>query len=144
MLKKQEKIFAIFILIFFAFQTNLKDMARPVKPKNVCQQPRINLFKPAGVPMGGSNPVVLTLDEYESIRLADLEGLYQEEAAQYMNTSRQTFARIIESAHRKIASVLVEGRPLLIEGGNVNFCDETRGCGVRRRCCKDLNRQEEE
>lgn len=94
--------------------------------------------------MNGTDPVVLTLDEYESIRLADLEGLYQEEAAGYMNTSRQTFARIIESAHRKIASVLVEGRPLLIEGGNVNFCEENRRCGRRRGCCKEQGQKEQE
>ena len=50
--------------------------------------------------------VLLTLDEYEAIRLADLEGLYQEQAATRMNVSRQTFGRIVEAARRKVADVL--------------------------------------
>ncbi len=62
----------------------------------------------------------MSLDEYEAIRLADLEGLYQEQAASRMNISRQTFGRIIESAHRKVADVLVNGKALKIEGGDVS------------------------
>jgi predicted DNA-binding protein (UPF0251 family) len=65
--------------------------------------------------------VLLSLDEYEAIRLADGEGLYQEQAALMMNISRQTFGRIIESAHRKVADVLVNGKALKIEGGDVSM-----------------------
>ena len=61
----------------------------------------------------------MTLDELESLRLADLEGLYHEEAAQRMNVSRQTFGRIIESARRKAAQALVVGKAIRIEGGEV-------------------------
>ena len=111
-------------------------MARPLKPKNVCQQPKVNLFKPAGKPMTGISPISLTLDEYEAIRLADLEGLYQEEAADLMNTSRQTFARIVESAHRKVAAALVKGLPLLIEGGAVNLCDDLGECQGHDYCLR--------
>ena len=68
--------------------------------------------------------VTLSLDEYESIRLADLEGLYQEEAAQRMNISRQTFGRIIEAAHKKIADALINGKAIKIEGGNIEIKDE--------------------
>jgi len=63
--------------------------------------------------------VALTVDEFEAIRLADLEGLYQEEAARRMNVSRQTFGRILEAAHRKVADVLVHGKALSIEGGPI-------------------------
>jgi predicted DNA-binding protein (UPF0251 family) len=63
----------------------------------------------------------LTIDELEAIRLADLEGLYQEQAAQKMNVSRQTFGRIIETAHKKIADALVNGKALLIEGGSIEL-----------------------
>jgi predicted DNA-binding protein (UPF0251 family) len=59
----------------------------------------------------------MTLDEFEAIRLADLEGLYQEQAAGRMQVSRPTFGRIIESAHRKVAEALVQGRALVIRGG---------------------------
>ena len=61
----------------------------------------------------------MALDEFESIRLADLEGFYQEEAAGRMNVSRPTFGRIIESAHRKVAEAIILGKALKIEGGPV-------------------------
>jgi ArsR family transcriptional regulator len=61
--------------------------------------------------------VVLSVDEFEAIRLADLEGFYQELAAKKMSVSRQTFGRILESAHRKVAEALVRGKALKIEGG---------------------------
>jgi len=63
--------------------------------------------------------VNLTLDELETVRLADLEGLYQEDAAKKMNISRQTFGNIINSAHKKIADVLLHAKALKIEGGVV-------------------------
>ncbi len=63
--------------------------------------------------------VVLTLDELEAVRLADLEGFYQEDAASKMNISRQTFGRIIDSAHKKLASAIVGGKAIKIEGGEV-------------------------
>ncbi|MDD5692416.1 MAG: DUF134 domain-containing protein [Candidatus Omnitrophica bacterium] len=63
--------------------------------------------------------VNLTLDELEAVRLADLKGLYQEEAAKKMDISRQTFGNIIEKAHRKIADVLLNAKALKIEGGKV-------------------------
>lgn len=61
----------------------------------------------------------LTLDELEAIRLADLDGLYQQDAAKQMNISRQTFGNIIDKAHKKIADVLLNAKALKIEGGVV-------------------------
>ena len=61
----------------------------------------------------------LTLDELEAVRLADFDGLYQEDAAKKMNISRQTFGNIIERAHKKIADVLLHAKALKIEGGTV-------------------------
>jgi hypothetical protein len=60
-------------------------------------------------------------DELEAIRLADFEGLYQEEAAERMHVSRQTFGRIIASARRKVAQALTEGKALRIEGGEIDM-----------------------
>ena len=79
--------------------------------------PESNYFNPRGVPLSALEEVILTVDEFEAIRLADLEGSYQEQAAEKMNVSRQTFGRIIDSAHRKVAEVLVKGKALKIEGG---------------------------
>jgi predicted DNA-binding protein (UPF0251 family)/predicted Fe-Mo cluster-binding NifX family protein len=76
-------------------------------------------FRPSGASVGRSEEVVLTFDEAEALRLADLEGLYQQAAAQRMSISRQTFGRIIESARRKTADALLGGKRLRIDGGTV-------------------------
>jgi uncharacterized protein len=82
------------------------------------------IFKPAGVPALLLEEIVLSLDEFEAIRLADLEGLYHEQAAERMNISRQTFGRIVEEARGKIARVLVEGLALRIEGGEIEMAEQ--------------------
>ena len=92
-------------------------MARPRNCRRVGSMPESNYFKPRGIPLSMLEEVILTVDEFEAIRLADLEGLYQEQAAEKMNVSRQTFGRIIESAHKKVAEALVKGKALKIEGG---------------------------
>jgi predicted DNA-binding protein (UPF0251 family) len=79
--------------------------------------PESNYFKPRGIPLSALEEVILTVDEFEAIRLADLEGLYQEQAAARMGISRQTFGRIVESAHKKVAETLAKGKALKIEGG---------------------------
>jgi len=112
-------------------------MPRPKCPRHVCGIPDKNYFKPRGIPASDLEEVILTLDEYEAIRLADYEQLYQEEAAARMNISRQTFGRIIEAAHKKIADVLLNGKALKIEGGEVASdekkpCVRGKGRGVKR------------
>jgi predicted DNA-binding protein (UPF0251 family) len=97
------------------------DMARPKRCRLVGCDPATRYFKPRGIPMGDLEDVTVTVDELEAIRLADLDGLYQEEAAEMMNVSRQTFGRIVESAHRKIAEALVNGKALKIEGGEIEM-----------------------
>jgi uncharacterized protein len=72
--------------------------------------------------------VILTLDEFEALRLADLDGMYQEKAAAQMAVSRPTFSRIIEAAHRKVADALVHGKVLRIEGGSVTESEHPRCC----------------
>ena len=92
-------------------------MARPINCRRVGSMPQSDYFKPRGIPLSMLEEVVLAVDEFEAVRLADLEGLYQERAAEKMNVSRQTFGRIIESAHKKVAEALVQGKALKIEGG---------------------------
>ena len=94
-------------------------MPRPRQCRRVAQLPQATFFKPRGVPLRVLQQVGLTVDELEALRLADLEGLYQEEAAGRMNVSRQTFGRIVEAARRKVADALVNGKALSIEGGPV-------------------------
>jgi predicted DNA-binding protein (UPF0251 family) len=92
-------------------------MARRKHCRRVGFLPESKYFKPRGIPLSVLEEVILTVDEFEAIRLADLEGLYQEQAAGKMDVSRQTFGRIIESAHQKVAEALVKGKALKIEGG---------------------------
>lgn len=108
-------------------------MPRPKCRRNICGIPDKNYFKPRGIPTVDLEEIVLNLDEFEAIRLADYEQLYQEEAAAQMNISRQTFGRIIEAAHKKIADVLLNGKALKIEGGEVNLKETKSCCQVKRR-----------
>jgi len=96
-------------------------MPRPFKCRCVCGKPQANYFKPRGIPVCYLEEIGLSLDEYEAVRLADLEGLYQESAAKKMKISRQTFGNIVDSAHKKIADAIVNGKALKIEGGVVKL-----------------------
>ena len=108
-------------------------MARPKNCRRVQGKPNCTVFKPAGIPASALETVTLTLDEFEAVRLADLEGTYHEQAANRMNVSRQTFGRIIETARGKIARALVEGLALRIEGGVIERVEQRSftcgGCG---------------
>jgi hypothetical protein len=90
---------------------------RPKKTRWVKCVPGERCFKPLCKPLNKLEGVYLTLDEFESVRLACLEGLKQIEAAKLMKISRSTFSRIITSAHRKIADGLVNIKAIRIEGG---------------------------
>ncbi|MEO0085644.1 MAG: NifB/NifX family molybdenum-iron cluster-binding protein [candidate division WOR-3 bacterium] len=92
-------------------------MPRRKRCRWVTADPAANFFKPRGIPMAGLERVVLGLDEVEAMRLADLEGRYQEEAAAAMGVSRPTFGRIVEAARRKVADALLNGKALAIEPG---------------------------
>lgn len=92
-------------------------MPRPMICRRIGCRPAAELFKPAGIPASALEAIDLTMDELESLRLADLEGLYHEQAAERMGVSRQTFGNILESGRRKTADCLVNGRALKIQGG---------------------------
>ncbi|MBN1283639.1 MAG: DUF134 domain-containing protein [Proteobacteria bacterium] len=102
-------------------------MPRPFKFRRVGWTLMHDYFKPRGIPLSDLQEVILRLDEIEAMRLADIEGLYHEEAAAKMNVSRQTFDRILNSAHRTVAGALINGKAIRIEGGNViNVADQPR------------------
>ena len=109
----------MFIILFVRNEIKIH-MPRPEKSRNIHEPPLYTEFKPVGFGAGQSE-IVMNIDEYEAIRLADLEGLSHEEAAQEMGISRPTFTRLLDSAHSKLAEMLVKGKRLVIRGGNVNF-----------------------
>jgi len=94
-------------------------MPRPFCRRRIGWQPGKFNFFPEGVWPGSADLIRLNLDELEAIRLVDLEGLYQEQAADKMQVSRPTLARILESGRRKVAEALVHGKGLVIGGGPV-------------------------
>ncbi len=110
-------------------------MSRPRKCRRVNSLPVFVRFRPQGIPLRRVKRVILSLDEFEAIRLADYEGLEHAAASERMNISRPTFTRLIEAAHGKMAQALVEGAALIIEGGAVavegDFCRCPR-CGAAR------------
>jgi len=91
---------------------------RPKRKRFIGFNPEITYFKPAGIPLRNMSEEVLALDEVEAIRLADLEDLDQQEAAEKMGISRVTFLRILHSAHKKIASSLIFGKAIKMKGGD--------------------------
>jgi len=93
-------------------------MAKPKKDRRVQYPPSVVYFKPQGIPMVRLEQETLTVDEYEAIRLVYRDGLDQAQAAKQMGISRATCARIVQSAHRKVAKALTEGKAIRIEGGN--------------------------
>lgn len=101
-------------------------MPRPCCLRHIGFKPSAGLFKPAGVPACSLEQVTLSLDEVEALRLADLNGLYQEQAAEQMKISRPTFSRIVEEARRKVADALIHGKALRLEGGAVRMKGEQK------------------
>lgn len=108
-------------------------MSRPKQFRKIVSPPLMVGFKPFGIPRSQLEEVVLHYDEYEAIRLLDYEGLMQEQAAEKMNVSRPTLTRIYESARKTIAKAFVEGKMIVIEGGNVDFGRQWFRC---RKCHK--------
>ena len=104
-------------------------MARPHKCRTVAGDPEHRSFRPTGTEFPETGVVEMTCDEFEAIRLADVEGLYQDEAAKRMQVSRQTFGNILASARRKLGEMLVYGRSLNIKGGHIMVSSDGRSFG---------------
>ncbi len=95
-------------------------MPRPRRCRRVAAEPHVVYFKPAGVPLSGLEESILSIDEYEAIRLKDLEGLDQDACAESMQISQPTFHRLLSSARKKVAESLVNGKAIKIHGGNIS------------------------
>ncbi len=103
-------------------------MARPQYDRIVHEPPLFSEFKPVGVRGHELNQILLTLDEFEALRLADQLGYTHEAAAEEMEISRSTFTRLIEKARKKIADFIIHGRLLTIEGGSIHFRNNIIRC----------------
>lgn len=101
-------------------------MARPTRSRRICKEPFCTVFCPKDNIT--ELDVVLTLDEYETIRLIDYGRLTHKECASSMDISRTTVTELYESARFKISDALVNGKRLLIQGGNYRFCDGNNDC----------------
>ena len=103
-------------------------MARPKRCRRICTEPDFDAFAPAGIPC--AETVTLTLEEYETIRLIDLENCTHQQCAQQMDISRTTVTELYEKARYKIADSLIGGKRLVISGGDYRLCD-----GSAAFCC---------
>ncbi|MEG0071143.1 MAG: DUF134 domain-containing protein [Raoultibacter sp.] len=120
-------------------------MARPRKCRKICGMPGTTDFGPR-CKKQHEEAIIMTIDEYETIRLIDFGGLTQEEAAAQMNVARSTIQTIYNTARNKVARCLVEGVSLRIEGGDIEICDRPRACPgnvpcKHRRCCDEPQQQ---
>ena len=121
-------------------------MPRPRKCRRVCGLPKATVYVPQGM-TDASQAVILTVDEFETIRLIDNKGLSQEECSAYMEVARTTVQQIYNNARRKLSEALVEGRPFKIEGGEYQLCDGAsqhcqHGCWRRRQAVAEAARHE--
>lgn len=126
-------------------------MPRPQRSRKVCNEPKFREFVPKApdlpdVGKDGQNGsreepegILLTTDEYEILRLVDLEKKTHGEAAVNMDISRTTATEIYEAAREKVADCIVNGKRLTIQGGNYRICDGSTDYFCIKKCEKRLN-----
>ncbi len=115
-------------------------MPRPKKCRSVCALPQTLSFSPDGI-SDYAETVILTVEEYETIRLIDKEGLSQEQCSERMQVARTTVQQIYADARKKLANVLVDGLPLRIEGGDYQLCNGGRSDCAHRFCHRETHSQ---
>lgn len=116
-------------------------MARPEKCKRICNLPLNHTFRCVDTPDSGTdsrNHQLLSLEEFETIRLIDYVGLTQEQCASQMNVARTTVQRLYTDARKKIAAFFILGSALDIEGGNYKVCENSDRC-CQKYDCAGLN-----
>ncbi len=126
-------IFRVLIFPDIKSSSNKKAWRVRIKAERSRTRPKMNGFKPYGMPLCRIEPVILKLEEYESIRLVNYDKLPQDQAAEQMNVSRPTFTRIYNKALKQIAKSFIEGKAIEIEGGNYILEKEWYRC---KKCYK--------
>ena len=119
-------------------------MPRPVRSRKICGEPKFREFAPVSGCQGSKENVILTVDEYEVMRLVDLEKKTHSEAVVNMDISRTTVTEIYEAAREKITDCIVNGKRLIIQGGSYWICNGstqyfcTKNCEKRRNYIRAL------
>ncbi|MDD3431602.1 MAG: DUF134 domain-containing protein [Bacteroidales bacterium] len=113
-------------------------MSRPKLERKIAHPPLMMGYKPFGIPRRQLSELYLQFDEFEALRLLDYQGMTQAQAAKIMNVSRPTLTRIYEKARRTIAQAFVEGKMIMIEGGQVEFDGKWYRCKRCHRLIKGL------
>ncbi|MCS3900379.1 DUF134 domain-containing protein [Methanococcus voltae] len=113
---------------------------RPKIPRLISEEPKVEYFKPVGQPRYELEPLQLTVEELESLRLVDYIGYSHEDAANSMGISRRVFWNILKSARQKVSDALINGKVLQIGGGHYKLrnCGDVCGggrCNYRVRHC---------
>lgn len=111
----------------------INPMTRPRKKRKVNNPPKMQGFKPFGIAFCDTEHVVMKFEEYEAIKLVIYDDLSQDSAADNMKVSRPTITRIYNSALKKIGQAFVEGKSIIIEGGEFEFDEDWYKC---RKCFK--------
>ena len=96
-------------------------MPRPRICRRVRFRPGVTYFKPAGVRMTELDETILSIDEYEAVRLVDLEGIEQSKAGEQMKISQPTLSRLLKNGRKKLAEAIVKGKAIRIQGGSFKF-----------------------
>jgi len=109
---------------------------RPRKLRRICRMPQHTRFGPLGCGKNLPQPIAMTVDEYETIRLIDLMELSQEQCAEQMHVARTTIQMIYSSARKKLAISLTAGQPLDIQGGEYCLCEGKSACKMCQSCWK--------
>jgi len=102
-------------------------MPRPRIRRRIKSMPDVNYFKPAGIPLANLNEVILTIDEYEAVRLVDFKSVPQKKAGKMMKISQPTLSRLLKSARLKLSDAIINGKAIKIKGGNYKL---TTGRGL--------------
>lgn len=126
------------LIVKYISQVERSTMVRPHKERRIEKLPPLTHYKPVGIPLHDIEEVILTIEEMEAIRLADIEQLDQAAAAVSMEISRPTFHRIVNLAHQKIASALWKGQALRVDGGNFRIAHQCQ-TGLRHCVCQTCN-----
>ena len=116
-------------------------MPRPRKQKKICSLPAVNAFGPIGAIAENADAIRMSIEEYETIRLIDHEGLNQEQCAEVMCVARSTIQRLYTDARRKLADSIIGGKILKIGGGDYTLCSQPAGQSICTGCRQHRNRR---
>ena len=115
-------------------------MPRPRIPKRICNEPTVDTFAPAGKAGRRNDIITMSVEEYEVFRLIDREGLTQAQCGSVMGVARSTVQRIYDSARKKLAESIIDGKTLKISGGEYSLCIKKKNQSMCTQCNRHKQR----